>query len=1079
MPKSPRYVLIWSHEQEQYGLQTPEQPVQWFHPGDEAAFARWLEAHTSFAFVGQAGRLSVLKEARPRGSGYWYAYQKQGRQTRKRYLGRSNQVTFARLEQEAQILTNQPELSSFAPEPGTPPSEAQGMLLSSKLSPPRLPHALVERTRLLADLAAMGSYPFTLVSAAAGSGKTTLLATWVAFQKAQANSGRAQGADQAVAWLSLEELDDDQIRFWDLVIAALREACPTLGKTALALLHSPQPLPFSTMVTAFLHDLERVTQDIILILDDYHVISDQAICDSLLFLLDHAPASLHLVLGSRTDPDLPLARFRVRGQVLEIRDQDLRFTDVEAAHFLREAMGLPLSEDEVARLSLRTEGWIAGLQLAALSLRKRSDSAAFVKDFTGTHRYLLDYVQQDILAPLPQSLQDFLLQTSIVSRMNAALCQAITTGTNTSESQEMLQTLERANLFLVPLDEHRQWYRYHDLFREALLARLHASSPHLVPPLHRRAASFYEAQGEWREAITHALAAGDSSLAASLMEKASRPFWFRGEVRTIHTWVFSLPDADLSAHLPLALDAALRFFDAMNLSNETLYLAVAAQIEHTFTRVEGLLEAASHWKFTEAELALTRQRVRLLHTLIELREMLARDDAERLRDLILELEALPEDEGASWNMIPLYLIFWLTTVYQGYGVALIPKLRMVKQQLLQAGDILMATRVLSWLSFVSSAYATQLHQGQHDALYALALAEQIGAHTPWEGYLSYCLFGICYAWNKLDEASHWLQQLRHFARDWQHLQLLVEGETLAVQLGLARGDVVAAHEALHRLEGLLEQETFAHHAPWVTVLRVKIWLAEGKLGEASAWAAHTTFSPESWSPLRRWEFLILVRVLLAQQQYQQAVEMLARFSQYLDQEGSIDTVLEFRALSVVALHHAGKLEQAARVAAHLFAITEPQGHLRVYLDEGILMHQALSALQASAHPGKDEAPAEDEPGSATVVISRTYVLRLLAVFEQEALPRKGASHPSLPQATPVLPVPGRVASASPAPVEPLTRRELEVLRLLAEGASNQQIAAVLVIQLSTVKKHVGSLLAKLGAESRTQALVKARAFSLL
>src|SRR5579859_2332004 len=396
MPKTPRHTLTWSDKLQHYELQTQEQPVQWFYLEDEAAFSHWLDTQTSFAFVGQAGRLSLLKEARPRGTGYWYAYHKQGRRTRKRYLGRADQVTFARLEQEAHILTNRLEPSSFSPEPGMPFSTLQGMLLSSKLTPPRLPQALVERTRLLADLDAMDSYPLTLVSAAAGSGKTTLLATWVAFQKVQANSRRARGAEGAVAWLSLEELDDDPIRFWDLVIAALRQCCTTLGETALALLHSPQSLPLSTVLTALLQDVERNTQDIILILDDYHVISDQAICDSMSFLLNHGPSTLHVALVGRADPDLPLPRFRVRGQLLEIRDQELRFTEVETAHFLREASGLPLSEEEVVTLSRRTEGWIAGLHLAVLALRKRPDSAAVMKDFAGTHRYLLDYVQQDI-----------------------------------------------------------------------------------------------------------------------------------------------------------------------------------------------------------------------------------------------------------------------------------------------------------------------------------------------------------------------------------------------------------------------------------------------------------------------------------------------------------------------------------------------------------------------------------------------------------------------------------------------------------------------------------------------------------
>jgi LuxR family maltose regulon positive regulatory protein len=295
-------------------------------------------------------------------------------------------------------------------------------------------------------------------------------------------------------------LDNDPIRFWSSVIAALnasRGTCePRIGHGTLAILHSPQSPPLSTILTNLLNEIGQVGRDIILILDDYHVIKDQTIHEAMLFLLDHLPATLHLVLATRTDPELPLFRLRVRGQLIEIRDNDLRFIREETASFLLEGMDLPLSEEEVATLQTRTGGWIAGLQLAALSLRKCEDISAWISDFAGNHRYLLDYVQQEILAQLPVPLQHFLLQTSIVTSMNAALCQAVTALPTLQGSRQMLEELERANLFLVPLDEQRQWYRFHDLFREALLTRLHASQPELVPLLHIRAASFYETTGE-------------------------------------------------------------------------------------------------------------------------------------------------------------------------------------------------------------------------------------------------------------------------------------------------------------------------------------------------------------------------------------------------------------------------------------------------------------------------------------------------------------------------------------------------------------------------------------------------------
>jgi LuxR family maltose regulon positive regulatory protein len=390
-------------------------------------------------------------------------------------------------------------------------------------------------------------------------------------------------------------------------------------------------------------------------MDDYHVISDQTILDSMLFLIEHVPANLHLVLATRTDPELPLSRLRVHSQLLETRDRDLQFTQEEAASFLTQGMGLPLSEGDVVTLLQRTEGWIAGLQLAALSLRKRGALSVLVKDFAGSHRFLLDYVQQEILAQLPVPLQQFLLQTSTLERMNAALCQAVAALPSIQESQEMLEALERANLFVVPLDDEQQWYRFHDLFREALHARLQASQPQLVPLLHLRAARFYETVGERREAISHALAAPDFSFAATLIEQAAESFWLSGEARIVHTWVLSLPDTVLHAHLRLALLAALHFLNSITIGPQTVHVSMAAQVERTLMRLEEILRRTSELALSEAEVALIERRLRVLQALIEVPTIIKRGDQERMQYLALELEALPQDEEARWNMIPLYL----------------------------------------------------------------------------------------------------------------------------------------------------------------------------------------------------------------------------------------------------------------------------------------------------------------------------------------------------------------------------------------------------------------------------------------
>ena len=328
----------------------------------------------------------------------------------------------------------------------------------------------------------------------------------------------------------------------------------------MALLSSPQPPPLATILTALLQELEGRSSPpapIVLILDDYQVIEDPAIHQGMGFFLEHLPAHVHLMLASRVDPDLPLARWRVRGQLTEIRADDLRFQEVEASQYLGQMLSPPLSEEEVQGLVSRTEGWIAGLHLAALTLQKRKDRAAFLQTFTGSQRYLLDYVQEEILSRLPESVRDFLLHTAILSRLDASVCQAVTAAPERRVSQQMLSWLERANLFLVSLDEERRSYRLHELFREALLSALHTTHPERVPVLHHRAARFYEAHGEWAEAITHALQAADYTMAANLMEQTVEQFWLRGEAATIARWVLALPDRQAREHARLLLTTAL------------------------------------------------------------------------------------------------------------------------------------------------------------------------------------------------------------------------------------------------------------------------------------------------------------------------------------------------------------------------------------------------------------------------------------------------------------------------------------------------------------------------------------------
>ena len=413
MPRVPLHILTWSSEYHFYELYTQSHLEQRFRPGDEAAWLTWLDEATSFAFQGAAGNLNAYHEARPRGGQYWYAYHTTGKRVRKRYLGQTANVSFARLEEAAQSLSRESAPPLSASSHTSRGIEQPILLLSTKLSAPRLPNGLVERERLLVELDRALSKPLALLTASAGWGKTTLLATWTSRHVKE------------VAWLALDSLDNSPTRFWAAVIAAPRTRVPGIGALALNMLHSPQPPPFSAILTALLNDLAEVGESagpLVLLLDDYQVIDDPIIHETLAFWVEHLPAPVHLLLASRVDPDLPLSRWRARGQLLEMRTDEICFLPEEAGLFLQQTMGLPLSEAEVAALVSRTEGWVAGLQLAALSLRRQPDRAAWIATFSGSHRYVLDYVQEEILRPLP--LQRFLWQVAVLTRMNAALCQA-------------------------------------------------------------------------------------------------------------------------------------------------------------------------------------------------------------------------------------------------------------------------------------------------------------------------------------------------------------------------------------------------------------------------------------------------------------------------------------------------------------------------------------------------------------------------------------------------------------------------------------------------------------------------------
>src|SRR6266699_2728990 len=555
---------------------------------DTAAWFAWLETASTFSFVSETGNLTARREqsGHKRGGWYWKAYRKQHGKLSSRSLGKSETITLARLQTVAQALAG--ALVETAPDTGadvavpSAQAAAPGMRsdaltprLSTKLHRPQPREQLVRRPQLAERLTQGVMGPLTLVSAPAGFGKTTLLAQWLA------ESG------MPFAWLSLEPGDNDPVRFLSYLIAALQTLDPHLGAVALTLLQMPQPAAAETVLTLLTNDVGshgREGGDFALVLDDYHVIDAKPIDQALTFLLEHLPPQMHLVIATREDPQLPLARLRARGHLTELRVTDLRFTPSEAAEFLTQGMGLNLSAEDITALEARTEGWIAGLQLAAISLQGQQDATGFITSFTGSHHFVLDYLVEEVLQQQPERVQTFLLRTSILDRLCGSLCDAVLLDPSIS-GQETLEYIEHANLFLVPLDNERRWYRYHQLFADLLRQRLHqrsASSPGDevgdVTELHSRASLWYEDHGLSIEAFQHAAAANDVARAERLIEGEGMPLHFRGAAAPVLHWLESLPKTvlDVRPSLWVMYASTLLFGGQHTAVEEKLQAAEAA-----------------------------------------------------------------------------------------------------------------------------------------------------------------------------------------------------------------------------------------------------------------------------------------------------------------------------------------------------------------------------------------------------------------------------------------------------------------------------------------------------------------------
>jgi LuxR family maltose regulon positive regulatory protein len=914
-------------------------------------------------------------------------------------------------------------------EPGTAPG--RDALLATKLYVPRVPPGFVARPRLTAPLDEAGR--LILACAPAGFGKTALLAAW------------ASAGPRPVAWLSLDEGDNDPARFWRHVAAALDRVRPGVSGRIRPLLGPPPPPSFEGVVTALLNDLaERPAEQGLLVLDDYHLVTAPQVHAAVQFLLDHLPPGLRLVLATRSDPPLRLGRLRARGELTELRAADLRFTETEAATLLRGApAGRGLTGAAVEALTAMTEGWAAGLTLAGLALaglgpaRQSGDyTGAFVAAFSGSHRYVLDYLAEEVLDGQDPQVRAFLLETSVLGRLTGDLCDAVT---GRPGGQAMLERIERAGLFLLPLDEVRGWWRYHHLFADLLQARLTAEQPERIPALHRAAAAWHAEHGLPDDAVRHALAAGELTQAAELVERHFDAVYFTGENATLQRWLSALP-ANLARSRPrIALARAFLALTAGDM--DTAGQAVAALPADPAGADDFRPSAGADASFitnVPAAAAIARAWLAFL-----------RGDAEEMARLAAQAEARLRDGEqmlASICRLNLALADWLRGRLGAAG----PQFTAAIAGWRAAGQLALAAQGCNYLGQIRRAQGNldTAVDAYTELLQLTALPD--GTRSPVAGIGNVGLAEVAYQRGDLAAARRELDTGLPLCRQLSDTMVLAAGLVTLAWIRQAEGDLAAARQAMAEAERSGPSPAAAGLLNPVPAQQARLALAQGDIAAAARWAQQQRLSPGTESAYTAEPGqLVLARLLLAQDQPHQALRLLARLSALAGSQDRTGSTIEIAALRALALAAAGDQAAAVQDLAGTLALAAPQGYVRVFADEGPPMAVLLGRV-AAAHRDGDPA-------------ARQVPLGYLAAVLRACAP---ATRPAGQTAIPALP-------------DPLTARETQVLHLLASGAPNQRIADDLVITLDTVKKHITHVLGKLGAANRTEAVTRARQLGLI
>jgi len=890
-------------------------------------------------------------------------------------------------------------------------------LLTTKLYMPAPSERAVPRPRLIERLneGLARARAFVLVSAPAGFGKSTLLAEWIDLR-------RRRDPGLGAAWLSLDEGDGDPSRFLLYLAAALRGADPSCGIDAMAALQSPRPPSAEAILIDLINEIDGTAKDFVLVLDDYHAVDSPKVDELLSFLVERFPARLRLVIATREDPNLPLARLRARGELCELRAADLRFTSEEAADFLGRAMGLELKAEEIAALDSRTEGWIAGLQLAALSMRGQQDIAGFIRSFTGSHRFVLDYLAEEVLLRESEDIQAFLLRTSVLDRLCGPLCDALMEGgpAVAASGQETLEYLERANIFIVPLDGERKWYRYHRLFAEILRQRLEQGGKAGIAELQVKASRWYEENGNIIEAFRQAAAAGDIDRAERLIKDREMPLHFRDAVVAILDWLEFLPTSVFESR------PSLRILFATT----SLVAGRTVGVEEALASAESAL-----WdRDGEPEAEPTAEARDLLGRIAAARATLAvtrYQSEEILRQARLALEYLsPEDlpfrMTAAWAVAVAHFL-------QEDRAALGKDFAELDSASRGVGDVFFMQLAQCGMGETEE-LGNRLYAAAETYKGAIAL---FGEHPqPNAGDAHLGLARIKYEWNELDAAEEEAERGLHLARQYDGaIDRFILCELELARVKLARGLVPAAAAKLDELAAAARARGFLHRLPEIAELRVLAFLRLGEV-EAAAGLASSFEIPRSRA-----------RVALARKDAAAALALIEPLLGEMKANCRRDENLKALTLLALALGAGDREEEALGALGEAMEEAEGGGFVRLFLDEG----EPMAALLAAA---------------AALGVKGAYAGKLLAAFDAERKMRDAE----------------RVESAvlrGQFFVDPLSRRELEVLRLLAEGLSNQEIGERLFLALDTIKGHNRRIFDKLEVKRRTEAIARARDLGLL